>query len=86
MPVYGRFAVSDEKIVGFGKMFTPEKAVVRRQRAGVGAFQYEVAVCVDEFFLAASVAAPKYKHHRFFACGQNFNNLVGELLPAAAAV
>ena len=69
MPIDGRFAVSNEEIIGFGKMFAPEKAVVRGQRARVRTFKDEVTVCVDKFFLAASVATPKYKHHRFFACG-----------------
>lgn len=39
VPVYGRFAVFNQKVVGFRKVFATEKSVKRGKRAGVRAFQ-----------------------------------------------
>ena len=57
-------AVRFEKRIAFGEVLAAEKAIVRRQRRGMHAFEHKVLRCGDELLFAAGIAAPEQKDDR----------------------
>ena len=64
IPVDGVDAVRFEKRIAFGEVLAAEKAIVRRQRRGMHAFEHKVLRCGDELLFAAGIAAPEQKDDR----------------------
>ena len=82
IPVDGVDAVRFEKRIAFGEVLAAEKAIVRRQRRGMHAFEHKVLRCSDEFLFAAGIAAPEQKDDRLLMLVQLFDYMVGEGRPA----
>ncbi len=82
IPVDGVDAVRFEKCIAFGEVLAAEKAIVRRQRRGMHAFEHKVLRCSDEFLFAAGIAAPEQKDDRLLMLVQLFDYMVGEGRPA----
>ena len=72
IPVDGVDAVRFEKRIAFGEVLAAEKAIVRRQRRGMHAFEHKVLRCGDEFLFAAGIAAPEQKDDRLLMLVQLF--------------
>ena len=58
-PIHRLHTVLLKKLIGLGKVSAPEKAVIRRKRAGVSGSKYQVAGIVNYFGFFSGVCAPE---------------------------
>ena len=86
VPVDGLDAVRLEERIALGEVLAAEKAVVRRQRRGMHAFENKVLRRGDELLFAAGVAAPEKKDDGLLVLVELFDHMVGERRPAEVLV
>src|SRR6266581_3862138 len=81
-PVYRRLAVGLQIAVDPRKMSATEKSAMRRERGRMRAFQNQVFPGIDEGALFLRVAAPEHEYQALAFPVEQFDDGVGELLPA----
>ena len=85
-PLYRCLAGFEEIIIGFGEMFTAEKAGIGGVRGGVSGFEDKMFARVYQTFFFLGEFAPKEENDMFSFVGKGFDGGVGQLFPAEIAV